>query len=131
MAGGGTRAGQGSGRALMRVTLQVSSGPHAGKRIVLSRGQSATFGRTPQSDYQFADGLMSSRHFAVEVDGQGCRVRDLESRNGTYVDEKRIVERALTSGCVIRAGETDFTVTLAELAPMPPVLPPQLPPPQV
>jgi len=106
----------------MRVTLQVAGGPYAGKRFVLSRGQSATFGRTPLADYQFADdGLMSSRHFAVEVDGQGCRVRDLESRNGTYVDEKRVIERAVTSGCTIRAGDTKLTVTLAEAPAMPPL----------
>lgn len=115
---------------MMRVTLQVTSGPHAGKRITLSRGQSATFGRTPEADYQFPDDLlMSSRHFAVEVDGQGCRVRDLESRNGTYVDDKRIVERTLAGGSVILAGDTKFSVTLTEAAPLTPLPPlPPLPP---
>src|SRR5688572_21961517 len=108
----------------MRVTLEVTGGPYAGKRIVLSRGQSATFGRTPQADYQFPrDPLMSSRHFAVEVDGQGCRVRDLESRNGTYVDDKRIVARNADSGSVILAGDTKFSVTVAEAAPLSPLPP--------
>jgi len=57
---------------------------------------------------------MSSRHFAVQIEREVCRVRDLESRNGTYVDDKRILERQLTSGCVIRAGDTKFTVTLVD-----------------
>jgi hypothetical protein len=99
----------------MRATLQVIGGPYAGKRVVLASGQSATFGRTPEADYQFADDpMMSSRHFAVRLEGEVCRVRDLESRNGTYVDDKRVLERALATGCVIRAGDTKFTVTLAE-----------------
>src|SRR5690349_17037314 len=69
LAGTGTCVRKARGSSMMRVTLQVVSGPHAGKRITLSRGQSATFGRTPEADYQFAeDPLMSSRHFALEVD---------------------------------------------------------------
>jgi len=97
----------------MRATLQVIGGPYAGKRVVLASGQSATFGRTPEADYQFADDpMMSSRHFAVQLEGEVCRVRDLDSRNGTYVDDKRVLERLLVSGCVIRAGDTKFSVTL-------------------
>lgn len=101
----------------MRVTLEVVSGPHVGKRVVLMSGQSATFGRTPQADYQFAsDLLMSGRHFAVELKADSCVVRDLDSRNGTFVDDKRVLERTISSGSVILAGETKFAVTTTSVA---------------
>jgi pSer/pThr/pTyr-binding forkhead associated (FHA) protein len=99
----------------MRVVLQVTGGPHANRRVVLRSGQSASVGRTPAADHQFPDDpLMSGRHFAIELTGPVCQIRDLGSRNGTFVDERLVAERVIQSGCVIQAGDTRFSVLIEE-----------------
>jgi hypothetical protein len=99
----------------MRVILEIISGPQRQKRVLLAGAKQATFGRTNWADYRFpADSLMSGKHFAVECDGQHCLVRDLNSTNGTYLNDERIIEAAVPSGAVIRAGQTKFRVTIED-----------------
>jgi hypothetical protein len=58
------------------------------------------------------DPHMSTRHFAlVCVDGQ-CRIRDLESTNGTFVNGARVVEATLHEGDRIAVGKSTFVVRL-------------------
>lgn len=59
---------------------------------------------------------MSGKHFSVAVNGLACVICDLSSRNGTFVDERRVVEHPLAAGNQIRAGETCFTITFEDLA---------------
>jgi hypothetical protein len=98
----------------MRVIIQVSSGPAAGKTIVLGAGQTVQVGRTEWADYSFPeDGRLSSTHFALETDATACYVRDLGSTNGTFVGGRRIAEKvALCHGDEIVAGHTRFQVKL-------------------
>jgi hypothetical protein len=101
----------------VRAILQVVKGTQAKRRFVVAAGQTVTFGRTPAADHQFPDDeRMSGQHFSVAVKGLSCVLCDLSSRNGTFVDERRVVEHALAEGNQIRAGETCFTVTLEDLA---------------
>lgn len=100
----------------MRVILEVISGPQARTEIALAGHQKATFGRTNWADYQFpADTLMSGKHFSVECDGQTCLVCDLNSTNGTYIDDERVIEGPAHSGAIIRAGYTKLKVTLEDV----------------
>src|SRR5262245_37234291 len=57
---------------------------------------------------------MSGTHFSVAMNGHTCQIYDLNSRNGTFVEERRIVECAVAGGNVIRAGDTRFAVTLED-----------------
>lgn len=100
----------------MRIILEAIAGPHSKMRIMLAGHQKGTFGRTEWADYQFpADAMMSSKHFSVESNGRTCLVRDLGSSNGTFVNEERVVESALVTGCIIRAGQTKILVTLEDV----------------
>lgn len=49
---------------------------------------------------------ISSQHAEISVDGKRVVVRDLGSRNGTFVEENRINVKALTLPCVVRLGAT-------------------------
>ena len=100
--------------ATMRIIIQVSSGPAAGKRILLGAGHSVTIGRTEWADHAFPqDGRMSGTHFALETDSAACYVRDMGSTNGTFVGGRRIGDRvALRHGDEILAGETRFQVQI-------------------
>ena len=55
---------------------------------------------------------MSKEHFAVECLPEGCRLRDLNSSNGTTVNGKHVARANLSDGDKIVAGETIFTVSM-------------------
>jgi hypothetical protein len=67
-------------------------------------------GRSAQSDIAVAtDEYASARHARFEPRRDGVWVQDLGSTNGTYVNGTRIERpRRLTSGDVVRVGETDL-----------------------
>jgi hypothetical protein len=96
----------------MRVILQAAAGPESGRRLALDAGESLSVGRTERADVALAnDAALSSLHFLVQTDGAGCAIEDLQSRNGTFVNGRRIVERTpLQSGDQVLAGQTTFVV---------------------
>jgi pSer/pThr/pTyr-binding forkhead associated (FHA) protein len=50
-----------------------------------------TVGRSPDNDVVVQDGYISRRHCAILVHvGEGCELHDTASKNGTYVNGKRI-----------------------------------------
>jgi hypothetical protein len=68
-------------------------------------------GRTAKSDYAIGeDSYLSGQHFAVEYDGSQCRVRDLGSSNGTFVNGDRVTERIVQDGDSVVAGGSTFTI---------------------
>src|SRR5580704_9041952 len=102
----------------MVVILEAVSGPVLGRRIEVRGGSIVRFGRTGKSDYAIAeDGYLSSLHFSVECDGTQCRVRDMGSSNGTFVNGSRITDQVVTEGDSVAAGESAFTVHLDLSAP--------------
>src|SRR5712692_4043523 len=108
----------------MLVILEVKTGAPAREKIALKPGQSARVGRTSKSDHAFPDDkLMSGIHFAIECTDKGCRIRDLNSSNGTFLNGKKITEATLQNGDEIVAGRTKFLVRIESekvQAPAPP-----------
>lgn len=95
----------------MRVVLEMVEGPSEKRKVALLPGQVVHVGRTDKADLVFpGDQQMSSRHFAVECRGGVCRLRDLNSTNGTLVNGNRVTETVLADGDKIQAGQTVFTV---------------------
>ncbi len=95
----------------MRVLLEIRSGSSAGTKILLKLGQPFRVGRTPKADHSFPDDkLMSGVHFAIGYDDKGCRIRDLKSSNGTFLNGKKVAEAILQNGDEIVAGRTKFLV---------------------
>jgi pSer/pThr/pTyr-binding forkhead associated (FHA) protein len=81
-----------------------------GGRIDLVAGRSYVLGRGRDCDVVLEDLLSSRRHASIEV-GETITIRDLESRNGTFVDDARIEsETALPHGSRIRVGASVFLV---------------------
>jgi len=103
----------------MRLVLEATSESHRGKKIWLQAGQAASVGRTDHADFVLPyDRLMSGLHFALLCDHSLCRLRDLNSLNGTFVNGERVSQRVLQDRDHVLAGETDFMVHLegADLA---------------
>lgn len=96
----------------MRVLLEVSSGADAGRKVRLAVGHELRIGRTEWADFSVpGDGQMSGVHFSLEFDDLACRVQDLNSSNGTFVNGQRIgAATALNNGDEILAGQTRFVV---------------------
>ena len=96
----------------MLLTLEVISGPLQGKKIEAKLGETVSIGRTPKASAPLADNFMSGAHFAVECDANGCRLRDLNSRNGTKLNGELVTEAVLKNGDQIYAGRTKFVVRI-------------------
>jgi len=92
------------------IVLRVVDGPGAGMETTLQADQVVEVGRRcrglaiPQDEY------MSGHHFLVVLDRQECRIRDLSSTNGTFLNGKRIVEATLRNLDEIRAGSSTFVL---------------------
>ena len=98
----------------MLLILDVVSGPVAGRRIEVRAGTVLRIGRTTKADYAIGgDFYLSGEHFAVECDGAECRVRDLGSSNGTFVNGARVMDAVVVRhGDALAAGGSTFAVRL-------------------
>jgi pSer/pThr/pTyr-binding forkhead associated (FHA) protein len=95
----------------MVVILEAVSGPVLGRRIEVRGGSIVRIGRTGKSDYAITeDGYLSGLHFSVECDGAQCRIRDLGSSNGTFVNGARITEQVVRAGDSVVAGGSTFRI---------------------
>lgn len=100
----------------MVVILEAVSGPVLGRRIEVRGGSILRLGRTGKSDYAIGeDGYLSGLHFSVECDGAQCRIRDLGSSNGTFVNGSRITEQVVQEGDSVVAGGSTFRIHIDAL----------------
>src|SRR5271154_7209668 len=108
----------------MQILLEIRSGPTAGTKISLTPGQPIRLGRNPKADQAFPDDkLMSSLHFAIDYSEKGCRILDLQSSTGTFLNGARVKEALLANGDEIRAGNTVFVVRMLPGESLPAPLP--------
>ena len=97
----------------MQIVLEIRSGSNAGTKLPLTPGRPFCIGRTNKADQSFPDDkLMSSVHFTIEYSEKGCRLLDLQSSNGTFLNGARVKEATLANGDEIRAGHTVFVIRM-------------------
>lgn len=87
-----------------RLRVVVASGPDAGQGVTVVR--SVLVGTSDVCDLRLTDRTVSRRHLTLEPWGVGLRVRDQGSRNGTWLDEARLVEAEAPPGVEVRIGAT-------------------------
>ncbi len=90
--------------------LSVRSGPWVGKTYEVPVGATWSFGRTKGDIVFDVDTYMSSLHFEIENRGADALLRDLGSRNKTWLNREPVREKVLSEGDQIVAGKTDFLV---------------------
>jgi pSer/pThr/pTyr-binding forkhead associated (FHA) protein len=76
-----------------------------------------TVGRGASVDVRIDDDGLSRRHFMLQVNGGDYLVKDLSSRNGTWVDGFRAPEANLRHKDTIVAGRTRFRFLKAVTGP--------------
>jgi serine/threonine-protein kinase len=98
----------------MRITLTVTAGPHEGRVFTFDRHDTFIVGRSQRAHFRLRtrDRYFSRIHFLVEVNPPQCRLLDLGSRNGTYVNGAKVKATDLWDGDVIKAGKTLLRVEM-------------------
>src|SRR5436190_12441975 len=89
-----------SGIGPMHIILTVTAGPHQGKEFRLAERDSFLVGRSKYAHFALPrdDPYFSRKHFLVEVNPPRCRLLDLKSRNGTWVNGRRVQAAELNDG---------------------------------
>src|ERR1044072_5862588 len=90
----------------MRFEFMVRSGKEMGRTIAVNSGQSITLGRLKGCDVVVDDEAASRRHCTITAREDEVVVADLQSANGTFVNEKRISTVELAKTDKIRIGST-------------------------
>src|ERR1041384_7673830 len=100
----------------MPITLKVIDGPHQGKEFSFDEPDTFVVGRAPEAHFQLPakDTFISRTHFLIEINPPLCRLVDLHSQNGTYLNGRRVEAAELKNGDRIQAGHTVFQVTMPE-----------------
>jgi transcriptional regulator with GAF, ATPase, and Fis domain len=93
-------------RPYPRLTWTDTAGSHE-----IELREPATAGSAPSSQVVVADRAVSRVHAELVPREDGLWVRDVGSRNSTYVAGVKIIEARVPNGAAIRMGTTEITVT--------------------
>jgi diguanylate cyclase (GGDEF)-like protein len=84
--------------------LHVVKGPRAGEIFIVDRSH-AVLGRGGDADLRIPDPSLSRVHARFDREGDTLALTDIDSRNGTFVEGKRLTDRhTLHSGDLITLG---------------------------
>lgn len=98
----------------MIARIRIIGGPHSGRTIALS-GKQFLIGRDAGCDLKLDCEYASRHHCLLLIDDLTIRLRDLGSKNGTYVNGRRASskEETLAPSDTIAIGTTIFVVEVA------------------
>jgi pSer/pThr/pTyr-binding forkhead associated (FHA) protein len=94
--------------------LVVVSGPDRGRMLKLDEGKTYQIGSSPTRALALTDPKVSRKHLEIEVLGDGVRVTDLDSRNGSFHEGARFREIYVGTGAVIRVGDSELQLVSGE-----------------
>jgi hypothetical protein len=97
----------GYGGAAATVTLQLDDG--SGRTYQLREGANV-IGRGQDAQFRLPDTGVSRRHLEIRWDGHVALLSDLNSTNGTTVNNAPVQEWQLADGDVIRVGHSEIVV---------------------
>lgn len=80
------------------------------KDIITKKDYPYIIGRDVANDIVIANKTVSRRHAAIIFDGEECIIEDLNSKNGTFVNEEKITKYSLSDSDVISIGNEYISV---------------------
>ncbi|HET7826309.1 MAG TPA: FHA domain-containing protein, partial [Anaeromyxobacter sp.] len=98
--------------------IVVLNGASAGKVFLLADVPTVV-GRSEEAHCLIFDPWISSMHAMFERRGDELWVVDLDSRNGTFVDDQRVTESRVPDGATVRFGRTEVRVVVGAMVPSP------------
>ncbi len=72
------------------------------------KGDRTTIGRLEDNTFQIAESSVSGHHCEIAVEGAEIRIRDLNSTNGTFINNQPVKEAVLKPGQVFRLGQIEL-----------------------
>ena len=113
----------------MDASIKILTGPGTGQMIAIPPGK-LLIGREEDCHLRSMCEFVSRHHCVLLLDEYTLRIRDLGSRNGTFVNSRRIVrgELILSQGDVVSVGDLDFHIDCAQATPEDPRLGSEKPP---
>ena len=81
------------------------------KNFALPRGITVV-GRGRDCDFRIAVNSVSKRHCQLDYSNGSLRIRDIGSRNGTYINGKPIEEAVIGAGDTVKMGDSVFVVQI-------------------
>lgn len=105
----------------LQACLELRIADHAGPTFPLDPAHENLVGRAAEAVVTLADRLASRSHAIVAHDAasDGWILRDLGSRNGTWLDGRRVGSATLSDGAVVRIGTTELIFRLRPAVPPP------------
>ena len=97
--------------------VTMTSGKRAGKVFLLDLTDENRIGRDTDCDIVVKDPLCSRVHAIIIQEDDGWWLRDIQSRNGSYVNGQKANEARLVDGTVMRLGSTEFMFQIADQPP--------------
>ena len=96
----------------MAIVLSVIAGPHNGKEFIFDGHDTFLVGRARNAHFRLdsKDEYFSRLQFIVEANFPKCRLIDLGSTNGTFVNGRRATVVDLHDGDLIQGGTTTIKV---------------------
>lgn len=80
-------------------SIEVLNGSAEGKKFLFAADQDLfTVGRDPSCECPIEEYVISRRHARIHREGDGYRLEDLQSKNGTYVNNQRVETATLHDG---------------------------------
>lgn len=95
----------------MQIILTVTAGPAKGQAFSFAEIDTFLVGRSRFAHFQVVDTYLSSIHFMMDLIPPRCRLIDLDSHNGTYVNGEKATVVEMRNGDQIRAGHSTFQIT--------------------
>ncbi|MEX2139834.1 MAG: sigma 54-interacting transcriptional regulator [Pirellulales bacterium] len=96
------------------VYLTMTLGPKLGTRYALDPAVENRIGRGTECTVMLNDPLCSRVHAVVQFNNHRWQIRDIESRNGTFVNGQRIDEAVLDNGHSVRIGSAEFAFEISD-----------------
>jgi len=90
------------------VLVQIyPAGPNMGRKYEL-KGKTILMGRDPASDIVVSSDSVSRKHARLSTEGGRRLITDLQSTNGSYVNDQPIISQVLSHGDQVKIGDTIF-----------------------
>ena len=90
--------------------LRTDEGAEAPFTFRILPGSIKTIGRAPRADFIVDAALVSRLHCRLTAGESNVEVVDLESTNGTFVNDKRVSKAMLSIGDRLRVGRVELEV---------------------
>jgi len=82
----------------------------------MAPGAIKTLGRAPRADFVVEAALVSRLHCRLTATDGAIDVVDLDSTNGTYINDQRIRNGTLSSGDRLKIGRVEMTIDRQDLS---------------